>query len=1075
MANLIDKWLNLSKKNQVLSNFTTTTQQDNQDHLISLHKLNVTNHEDLPLPNGICFIKGKTDISHSYSVSFFDLPSKKFVGSTRGGLCLTDPIYWYSRNCNADHTILVLEFLVIQTRNDIEEIKQCCGWTILGIQKDTASSSKLHSLLIYQGTPRKLLFLGNVSSFDQLARLLPLANATVQCTLDITFPDSPQLVNNDYIFNSTNFAVKESVESIHLHDIHVSYLTILFEETTREEIDDWVCAVAVLRNKNVDSDCLTRKKKTFLQQFGKKRKDKKYNQEMRVIRRRIHFTVHNGHVPLSSTIVELATNESGGLSSVDAVVLRNYFEQELCAVVASLEFTVSLPSPKSGDENGDFHQVILGHQIIMITEDDISLCQPLERHVCLSSLFPFMDTRHATNFPGDIVMHSGMNLKRNEVASENKPDFAPEHSNGSKACRKQEIGSDICSYSHEELEDNSLEDNPIDRKHKSKVQSKTGEKEYVYENRAESMGNILLPDVSVENNIEKADYHDANGEHEINSGSGDIDNMIIASLLKDHVHGCEMQIVIGSIMIENHHDPVYCCYHFYHNPECRTMNLNDSSEHRQKFHHTFDEWGIESRNLSHYLNKGTLSIHIWCSHSLMMIGKACVPVRECLQDSFASFSIIRQNGMYCDVACALSQDKSDICGKIEIKLSVETLEAREPLILHRTIEARPMIETNTDVRNMVEDAWAALRDPSIVHSQLTSFFLAMLQQSNMGFDHSDEMIIEIIIVDWYRKENMKPFLQQHLNRSTTKMIDINIIVGHSEYLELEFSNLFEDDAQFSMSLSDSSIRFISGREAEVARSNLSPVKVIIQEGKEPGKVEYLAQTRETEQGSFVFWIRSRSTILVPLIFRVSNINHGRKDVNVHLKELKGRADYRCCFRTRITNAPIDKTFHFVGKSGSSLNQKFAMPTPRPQKIQSTLFQAVDNCNDIIVRSHYGSMNTPESFLLLLYNDKYMLSHPICWRIALYGYDVTSCVASAGQWSFSIILLDPFVGRNELLCSTNDEEHVMLNPSTIRPNSGKATEVKVSFNFKQKGSHCFVVHVVENNMILQGRLFQVTVQ
>lgn len=1008
-------------------------------------------------------------------MSFFDLSSKQFFGSSKGHIC-SEPIFWYSKNNDSKH-ILVLEFIAIQScaRTGIEETKQRCGWTFLGMLEIECNTDL--SFPVYQGTPRKLLYIGNGASYSELIKLLPSTDAAVQLTIENKVFDTPPLVHDNFIFDAKLFADND-VESIQMQVIHISNLAISFERISREEVDK--CAIAAC-----NGGSLTKQKNTFLQ-FSKSRRDKKAKQETRVVQRSIHFTIHNGHVPLSNTTVDLDTDESGGLNVEKEIVVENYFKHELCVLLASLEFTVYIPSPNS-HKKGTFHKVLLGHLFVIDRDMDTShFCQPLGRHDCLSALFPSMSMQQPNNIPGDILLRFDLSLSnKNGDKSEERPVSVSDQSGRSKASHGDQIGSEASTTSLEELEEITDEE--------SKLQSEVSDKEF------DSVHNVLLEstDVHLEvlnnNSILGESNDDISQEPVVRKDVDDgcIDEsmslsvgkprVITPTLLQDHVVRCEIELTIASIAIESHHDPVYSCYQFYKNRECRTEKLEECSVHRQFTSCIFDEWGKERKDLLHYLQEGILNVEIWCSRSLMMIGTARIPVSACAQESFVSFSIFRQKDMY-----SASPDKEELCGKLQIKLRIDgntgyTASDMKPLKEQSTIRARPMIETNAEVKVMVEEAKAALRDKSIDRSYLISFVLAMVKESNINADD----MIEAVIIDWYCSQNMKSILRQHLETNAdTRTVNINVTQGMTEYIELELSNCFEDDAQFLVSLNDTHMRVIvDTKEAEYARSKLCPVKLRAQEGEEFGSGNCLAQSRQVEPGLYTLWITRGTSVCIPLVHQTSHSKEDRQEINVSIRDSKNRVSYIFRFKIQILLAPVARTFHFFGKRGSPFSQNLTLPAPPPQKIHVKdlaknlkVVESADTNHGFVIQSHFGSLNKPHELLLLLYDDVYTFTTPSCWRIVLHGYDVVSCETSAGQWSSSLIQLGPFIGNNDLTCTTNDENHVMLNPSTIkRPINGMPNDIKVSFNFKQKGTHSFIVHVVGNNEVLQGWMFEVIVK
>ena len=1020
-------------------------------------------------------------------MSFFDLSSKQFFGSSKGQLCLEEPIFWYSKRNDSKH-ILVLEFIVIQAcaRTGIEETKQCCGWTFLGLQEKEGNTDAP----VYQGTPRKLLYLGNGSSYSELVRLLPSTDAAVQLTIENKVLDTPPLVHDNYIFGARLFAGNNDIESIQMQVIHISNLAISFERTSREEVDKFAIAAC-------NDGSLTKQKNTFLQ-FSKTRREKKSKQEMRVVQRNIHWTIHNGHVPLSTTIVDLDTDESGGLTIDNEIVVENYFKHELCVLLASLEFTVYVPSPNA-HQKGAFRKVLLGHLFVIDRDMDTShFCQPLGQHDCLSVLFPSMSMQQPQNLPGDILLRFDLHKSEKRPVSvsnsvaDSVSDSVSDHSGRSKASHGDQIGSEV-----EEFEEVLFQITDEESKLQSDVSGKDFDSvndlhfESIDVHDEEMNNNSVLgesnDDISEE--LVRKDVDDESNDKSMSLSGGNqlITRVITPTLLQDHVVGCEMELTIGSIAIESHHDPVYGCYQYYKNPECRTEKIQECSVHRQFFSCIFDEWGKERKDLLHYLEEGILNVQIWCSRSLMLIGTARIPVSECVQESFVCFSIFRQKDMY-----SASPDKEELCGKLQIKLKIDaktkSSEGRctsvdvKPLKEQSTIRARPMIETNAEVRGLVEEAKAALRDKSIERSYLVSFILAMVQESTINAND----MIEAVIVDWYCSQNIKSILLLHLERNAnTRTVNINVTVGMTEYIELELSNRFEDDAQFSVSLNDTHMRVIvDTKEAECARSKLCPVKVRAQEGEAFGSGYGLAQSRQVEPGLYTLWITRGTSMFIPLVYQTSHLKmQDTQEINVSISDSKNRVSYVFRFKIQICLAPVAKTFHFFGKRESPFSQKFTLPTPPPQKVHVKdlaknlqVVNGTDTNHDFVIQSNCGSVNKPNELLLLLYYDVYTFTTPSCWRVVLHGYNVISCESSAGQWSSTIIQLDSFIGNNDLTCTTNDEDHVMLNPSTIkRPINGKPNDMKVSFNFKQKGTHSFIVHVVENNEVLQGWLFQVIVK
>jgi hypothetical protein len=285
-------------------------------------------------------------------------------------------------------------------------------------------------------------------------------------------------------------------------------------------------------------------------------------------------------------------------------------------------------------------------------------------------------------------------------------------------------------------------------------------------------------------------------------------------------------------------------------------------------------------------------------------------------------------------------------------------------------------------------------------------------------------------------------------------------------------------------LNDSNMRVIvDTKEAEYARSKLCPVRVRAQEGEEFRSGYCLAQSRQVEPGLYTLWITRGTSVCIPLVYQTSHLKKDRQEMNVSIHDSKNRVSYIFRFKIQILLAPVARTFHFFGRRESPFNQNFTLPTPPPQKIHVKdlaknlqVVNGTDTNHDFVIQSHFGSVNKPNELLLLLYDDVYTFTTPSCWHVVLHGYDVVSCETSAGQWSSSLIQLNPFIGNNDLTCTTNDEDHVMLNPSTIRrPINGKPNDIKVSFNFKQKRTHSFIVHVVENNEVLQGWLYQVIVK
>lgn len=349
-------------------------------------------------------------------------------------------VYWCSRHCKED-VYIVVELVAASkhcsTRTSISGIESpryVCGWTFFQVDDDEES---MKVAPIYEGTPRKLLYVGRTGTSSDALEVfrsaLRKSNANLQF-VSASFSPAPSTCNTStststpnalsnvevrYVKEDYIISAKENIPGIAFDSnkgllksvysnscaLDLTSLSVAFQSlVARDDFEKEVIKSVV----GADSSS-TKKKGTFLQ-FSKrhKKKTRQAQADVMILNRRMRFAIHNSHVILESKAVDLRIGENNDLVSDENVRMDHYWKHQLCALVCSLEYTLSVPpggsvgtKPLSVDSKHSTGTVVAGFQIHVPFDEKGKRCH----HQDIVELLLANDERYhdVIPFPEDLM------------------------------------------------------------------------------------------------------------------------------------------------------------------------------------------------------------------------------------------------------------------------------------------------------------------------------------------------------------------------------------------------------------------------------------------------------------------------------------------------------------------------------------------------------------------------------------------------------------------------------------------------------------------------------------------------
>ncbi len=324
---------------------------------------------------------------------------------------MNEMVYWYpgpSSSIQKD-TYIVVELVASKTHislrldsNSIVSPRYVCGWSFFQVQNGENESAR--EVSIYEGTPRKLLYVGKGDDLETFRNALPKACSRLQFTSptlsigvrcgrnEATLPSELDcdrmlvkknfIIGADYqipgfVFNSSTRLLEYKKPS---YNLNLSNISIQFasSSTSRDEFEK-----EIIKHVFEDEYISTIKKKsTFLQRSKRRRQKELQTQaEVLIMKRQVNFIIHNSHAVLESKVADLRVGENDTLISEETIIpFHHYWKHHLCAVICNLEYTLSIPfgvdlkSKQTDSKDSSTVKVVAGYQIFVPFDESGRTC-----------------------------------------------------------------------------------------------------------------------------------------------------------------------------------------------------------------------------------------------------------------------------------------------------------------------------------------------------------------------------------------------------------------------------------------------------------------------------------------------------------------------------------------------------------------------------------------------------------------------------------------------------------------------------------------------------------------------------
>ncbi|GFH60119.1 predicted protein [Chaetoceros tenuissimus] len=283
------------------------------------------------------FLLTKKNESVSYSVSFFDVRTKAFYGSTeslstnvprRNNLSNAIQFYW-NQTCSNPTPVLVFEFRI---KGDNQQ--GLVGWSLLEIQRPGVFTCPL-----FEGAKRNLLYLRHGNSLDSIQNELhAVEKSIVQFTVQVSETVGPPPVPEKLVGNFS------SIIASHMHRTN---LLLSSEVTVGGKYNMTDLEESFLDN--LYSEGRTTRRKSFLKRKMCKEKNKRSKYE---VAKELIYIVHNSYSPLLFERRKMSSQGNGSL--VDQTVVSVPTGYENIAILIGLVLTVNSSRKEAKSNDGSY-------------------------------------------------------------------------------------------------------------------------------------------------------------------------------------------------------------------------------------------------------------------------------------------------------------------------------------------------------------------------------------------------------------------------------------------------------------------------------------------------------------------------------------------------------------------------------------------------------------------------------------------------------------------------------------------------------------------------------------------------